>query len=162
MTNSRALVVCIGNELLADDAVCYAVYTRLIQATLPSGVRLEFCGVGGVALLELLQEADQLLIVVDAVQLGAPTGTLHLLPWGSLPDLGSGAAISAHDIGLKDTIAIGQTLFPERIPPKVLLVGIEGRCFDQLGGDMTPQVASAVDAAVETVQRELINALQGE
>lgn len=162
MTSRRALVVCIGNELVADDAVGHAVFTRLLQTELPSGVRLEFCGVGGIALLELLHEGDQLMIVVDAVQLGAPAGTLHLFPWGDLPDLGEGTAISAHGIGLKDAIAIGQALFPEKMPHKVLLLGIEGRCFDQLGGAMTPEVAASVQPAVEALQRELNHALQGD
>ena len=72
MTPSRAVVICIGNELVADDAVGHAVYSSLAEAGLPEAFRLEYCGVGGVALLELLTGQDELLVVVDAVQFGAP------------------------------------------------------------------------------------------
>lgn len=155
MTPTRALVVCIGNELVADDAVGYAVFNALSEAGLPDAVRLEYCAVGGVAMLELLSGRDQLLIVVDAVQFGAPHGTVHLWSWDQLPAAGDGNAVSAHGIGLKDTIAIGRTLYPERMPPRILLVGVEGRCFDLLGEPMTPPVAAAVPEAVSVVCTEL-------
>lgn len=144
-------MVCIGNELVADDAVGYELY-RLLQADqLPAAVRVEFCGVGGIALLELLTGQEELLVVVDAVHFGASPGTVHCLPWEQMPAIG-GSAISAHGIGLKDTIEIGQTLYPERMPRQVLLVGVEGRCFDQLGGAMTPEVAAALPQALAAIR----------
>jgi hydrogenase maturation protease len=151
---AQALVVCIGNELVADDAVGYHVYQQLQQTGLPAGTRLEYCGVGGVALLELLLQGDQLLVVVDAVQLGSPVGTVHCFPWEDLPSM-TDHAISAHGIGLKDTIAIGQTLYPERMPSKVVLIGVEGSCFDQLGADMTDKVAASIPTAIAAVHRVL-------
>ena len=50
----------------------------------------------------------------------------------------------------------------ERMPERILLVGIEGRCFDRLGEAMTSEVAAAVIPAVETVHKELNSALQGD
>jgi hydrogenase maturation protease len=159
VTTCTALVVCIGNTLVADDAVGYAVFTRLAANPLPSGVRLEYCGVGGVALLELLHGSEELMIVVDAVQCGADAGTVHVFHWDRLPVSDDGNAISSHGIGLKSAITIGQALYPERMPERILLVGIEGRCFGFLGGTMTPEVAAAIQPAVETVHKELTNAL---
>lgn len=154
-SRSRALVVCIGNELVADDAVGHAIFTQLVQSGLPDTIRLEYCGVGGIALLELLTGQDELLLVVDAVQLGAAPGTIQIWSWNELPTIAEGNAISAHGIGLKDTISIGLTLYPERMPKRILLVGIEGRCFDQLGSPMTPAVAASVPTAVALIVNEL-------
>jgi hydrogenase maturation protease len=106
---SAALVVCVGNELIADDAIGYEVYTRLQVMDLPSGARIEFAGVGGLALLDYLTGEEQAMILVDAVQLGSDAGTIHCLPWDALPSCGN-AAISAHGIGLKETIDIGTIL----------------------------------------------------
>lgn len=156
-----ALVVCIGNELVADDAVGHAVYRSLLKTALPPETRLEYCGVGGIALLEYLSGSDELMIVVDAVQLGTTPGTVHTIEWSSLVPVSEGAAVSAHGIGLKDTISIGMALYPERMPGKTVLVGIEGRCFDELGGPMTPEVAAAVEPAVMAVLSELDNSLHG-
>lgn len=155
MTNSRALVVCIGNELVADDAVGFAIFNKLTEAHLADSIRIEYCSVGGIALLEFLTGHDELMIVADAVQLGAPPGTIRVWPWDELPTIQNGSAISAHGIGLQDTISIGLTLYPERMPKRILLVGIEGCCFDELGSSMTPAVAASVPAAVTLICNEL-------
>lgn len=155
VTGSRALVVCIGNELVADDAVGHAIFNRLVDAKLPEQIRIAYCGVGGIALLELLNGQDQLMIVVDAVQLGAAPGTVHAWSWSELPDIHDGNAISAHGIGLKDAMAIGQALYPERMPERVLLVGIEGRDFETLGAPLTPAVAASVPTVVDRIYNEL-------
>lgn len=144
LPDRSTVVVCIGNELIADDAAGFEVYQRLA----PIEARVEYCGVGGFDLLPLLNgETD--LIVVDAVQLGAPAGTVHVMPWGELPE--SGPEISAHGVGLRESIEIGRILYPERIPGRVTLVGIEGRCFNRTREFMTGEVAGAIDRAVATV-----------
>jgi hydrogenase maturation protease len=153
---SATLVVCIGNELIADDAIGCEVYARLRSMDLPSDTRIEFVGVGGLALLDHLRGDERAMIVVDAVQMGAAAGTLHCLPWDKLPSFRN-AAVSAHGIGLKDTIEVGRMLYPEKIPPQVLLVGIEGRCFDRMRDVMTPATAAAADEAAEYIRRQLYN-----
>ncbi len=145
------LVVCVGNDLIADDALGFEVYKRLETEGLPGHVRLEFLGVGGLALLDLLTGNERVLMVVDAVQFGAAAGTVHCLPWDRIPSLG-GSAISVHDIGLKETIEIGQALYPEKMPPSIILVGIEGRCFNRMREAMTPETEAAAEKALEFIR----------
>jgi len=102
--SSEVLIVCIGNELVADDAVGYVVYEQLVSKNLPDTIRIEFCGVGGVALLDLITGNEDLMIVVDAMMLGAVPGTVHQIDWQNLPQ-NSRSAISAHGIGLKETLS---------------------------------------------------------
>lgn len=155
---SAALVACVGNDLVADDAIGCEVYSRLRMMDLPSNTRVEFVGVGGLALLDLLRGDERLLITVDAVQLGAAAGTIHCLSWDALPS--ANAAISVHGIGLKEAIAIGRILYPERMPPAVVLVGVEGRCFNRMREAMTPATAAAADGAAELVRRQLITTFE--
>jgi len=144
-SDRRTIIVCIGNELIADDAVGFEVHARLS----PVAARLEYCGVGGIDLLPLFDgETD--LIVVDAVQLGAAPGTVHVIPWRDLPQ--SGAEISAHGLGLRETIEIGRILSPGQVPERVTLVGIEGRCFNLTREFMTKEVSRSIDRAVATVR----------
>lgn len=155
-TCPSALVVCIGNELIADDAVGYEVYCRLQGMELLEGTRLEFAGVGGIALLDHLTGSEQALIVVDAVQFGAPAGTIHQLSWDEIPAFDN-AAISAHGIGLKEAVEVGKILCPEKLPSSIMLFGIEGRCFNQTRGFMTPEVAAAVTGAANGIQKYLLD-----
>lgn len=140
----RAVIFCIGNELIADDAVGFEVHRRLCGI----GARLEYLGVGGIDLLSRL-EGETDMIVVDAVQFGADPGTVHLLPWDELP--AASTEISAHGLGLRETVEIGRILYPERMPQRITLVGIEGRCFNETRDRMTPEVAQAIDLAVAKI-----------
>ncbi len=144
----RTIIVCIGNELIADDAVGFEIHNRLAGCS----ARLEYCGVGGIDMLALLDgETD--LIVVDAVQLGAAPGTIHVIPWDSLPR--AGTAVSAHGLGLRETIEIGNTLFPQTMPERITLIGIEGRCFNRTRDHMNKDVFDSIDLAVEKIKELL-------
>ncbi len=147
-SNRRTIIICIGNELIADDAVGFEIYHQLAGCN----ARLEYCGVGGIDMLPLL-EGETDLIVVDAVQLGAAPGTIHVIPWNLLP--GGSNAISAHGLGLRETIEIGNLLYPQVMPEHITLVGIEGRCFNRTREYMTGDVQDAICTAVNTI-RELI------
>ncbi len=103
-------------------------------------------GLGSLSLLDHL-DGEGALIIVDAINFGASPGSVHLLDWKDIPRAG-GTAVSVHGIGIRETIDIGNMLNPDTMPSKILLIGIEGRCFDQGGAEMTPAVALAVDSAV--------------
>jgi len=70
---TTALIVCIGNDLVADDGAGQAVHASLEAISLAAGTRLVFLGLGGIDLLEVMNGED-LLVVIDAVQLGAAPG----------------------------------------------------------------------------------------
>lgn len=148
ITDRRTIIVCIGNELIADDAVGFEIYNRLAGCR----ARLEYCSVGGIDVLTLLDgETD--LLVVDAVQFGAEPGTIHIVAWDALPRANS--AVSAHGLGLRETIEIGNTLFPQAMPERITLIGIEGRCFNRTREHMTQEVFDAIDGAVAKI-KELV------
>jgi hydrogenase maturation protease len=144
-----AIVICIGNALAGDDGAGQAVYEELCRRILPKNTRLKFLGLGGIDLLEELS-GEQQLVVVDAVQLGSPPGTVHTLAWDQLP-LRELRPVSGHGIGVREAISIGRTLYPGNIPETISLVGIEGKCFNQLGEGLTPEVEAAISAAVSAV-----------
>ncbi len=145
---TEALVVCIGNDLVADDGVGHAVFGELQRRTLPENVSLKLLGLGGMALLHEFA-GEKILIVVDAVQFGVAPGTVHLLEWDDLPDAGS--HVSCHGIGIREAIEVSRKLYPENTPENVYLVGIEGQCFDQLGEGLTAEVAASVSSAADKV-----------
>lgn len=144
---AKALIVCIGNDLVADDGAGHAVH-RVLAARLVVGMRLLLLGLGGMSLVDQFQ-GEEHLIVVDAVQLGAPAGTIHVLNWAALP--ASSCQFSCHGIGVREAIEVSRKLYPEMTPQKVHLVGIEGRCFDQLGEGLSDEVAAAVIPAAAAV-----------
>jgi hydrogenase maturation protease len=69
--------------------------------------------------------------------------------------------VSAHGIGIREAVEIGRLLHRKLMPEKVMLVGIEGSCFDVIGGSMTPEVRSSLPEAAGEVLR-LIDKAQSE
>lgn len=145
---TTALVVCIGNDLVADDGVGHVLYQELNRRDLPEGTRLKLLGLGGMAMLSEFGGED-ILIVVDAVQFGVAAGTVHVLDWEDLPQAGS--HVSCHGIGIREAIEVSRKLYPENTPKTVYLVGIEGQCFDQLGEGLTSEVAENIPAAADSI-----------
>jgi hydrogenase maturation protease len=126
----KVLVACVGNSLVADDAAGYFVYRNLQTRQLPSSVRLVHLGLGGIALLDQL-EGESCLVVVDAVRLGGQVGHVHEIEWEGLPR--ARTAVSSHGIGIREAIELGRATEPQKMPQRVVLIGIEGDCFTGLG-----------------------------
>jgi hydrogenase maturation protease len=145
----RGLIVCIGNDLVADDGIGHEVFGQLTKRALPEGVRVSLLGVGGMDLIEEL-DGEITLVVVDAVQFGAAPGTLHIMAWDQIPSQ-EVRPVSGHGIGVKEALQVCRRLYPERAAERIYLVGIEGACFDQVGAGLTPAVQAAVPRAVEEI-----------
>lgn len=148
--SSETLVVCVGNRWVGDDAVGCIVGDRLEQWGLPPRVRLVQLGLGGMQLLDQLR-GERLLVVVDAVQWGAPCGTVYCREWEDLPSLGSATPVSLHGIGVREAVEVARLLNPEQAPKEVAFVGIEGREFLELGSECSPEVLAAVDEAAKRI-----------
>ena len=145
----KILVVCIGNQLVADDGVGQVIFQELEKQQLPETVRLKFLGLGGIDLIEELRGED-LLVVVDGVQLGFQAGSVVELAWDELP-VTNGRPVSGHGLGVREAIDVAKHLYPKRCPEKVILVGIEGCCFDQLGQGLSEEVVAAIPKALSRI-----------
>lgn len=147
----RSLIVCIGNDLVADDAVGHALYHLLTVAELDKDVRLCLLGVGGLAVIDEL-DGEDLLIVVDAVQLGAAPGAVHVLDWDQIP-ASEMRPVSGHGIGVREALQVCQRLYPEKAPAEIYLVGVEGVCFNKVGAGLSLEVKKALPFAVEAISQ---------
>jgi hydrogenase maturation protease len=146
---TRTLVICIGNDLVGDDGVGHEIHRQLSKRALPSNVRVCLLGLGGIDLIDQL-DGEELLIVVDAVQLGQPAGTVWVLPWDEIPasDL---RPVSGHGIGVREAMQVCLRLYPDKAAETVYLVGVEGSCFNEIGTGLTDVVCRAVPEAVERI-----------
>jgi hydrogenase maturation protease len=104
--------------------------------------------------IELIEACDGAAAVwiVDAVCSGALAGTVHRFDAGnqSLPAAMFG--LSTHRLGLADALEISRTL--GRLPPRVVVYGIEGARFEP-GRPLTPAVARAAERLAATLIEEL-------
>ena len=150
---ARSLIVCIGNDLVADDALGHWLYNLLAgEAQLRNqDVRLCLLAVGGMAVIDEL-DGEELLVVADAVQFGAAPGTVHVLAWDQIPATRM-RPVSGHGIGIREALQVCRKLYPEKVPKEIYLVGIEGACFDLVGAELSPEVKTALPQARDAIVR---------
>ena len=144
------LVAGIGNIFQTDDAFGVEVAQRMSTRSLPEGVRVEDFGIRGVHLAYELLEGYEGLVLIDAVPMGEPPGTLAVIVPDIDPDGPGGAemapVVDAHtmnpDVVLASLARLGGSV------EKIFIVGCQPANLQE-GMGLTPAVAAAVDDAVE-------------
>jgi hydrogenase maturation protease len=154
------LVVGLGNPLLGDDGVGWAVVDdleRRLAAGPPDQValgtaapELERLAVGGLGLMERMVGHDRVVLVDATRSTDAVPGTVTCGRLGSGPPARPDHVDSSHDVPLSVALAAGRAL-GARLPAEVTVVGIEAWQVDVFGEDLSPAVAAAVPRAVEVV-----------
>lgn len=162
---ARIIVAGVGNVLHQDDGfgveVVKALAAQIGHAPLPPGVELMDIGIGGMNLVQALEDRCDLLVIIDAVQRGGTPGTLYTLE-PEVPKLDKMSLHEARDY-LADThyatpmraLAFAHSL--GRSPLQVRIVGCEPVEADDIGIGLNGPVANAVDQACQRV-RALVGA----
>jgi hydrogenase maturation protease len=154
------LVAGIGNIFQTDDGFGVEVATRLLGRSWPEGVEVGEFGIRGVHLAYQLLDGYRGLILVDAVPMNEPPGTLAVIEAAA----GSGAdngeepqVMDAHtmspDVVLGTLAHLGGTL------ERVYVVGCQPANLDD-GMGLTPDVAAAIDGAVDLCCELVLELLQ--
>jgi hydrogenase maturation protease len=137
-------IICCGNPDRGDDGVGALVAERLrdfgVEAEVRSGEALD--------LIEAWRGADNV-VVVDAVETGAPLGTVRL--WdGRRASFSSDESASTHRLGVSAAIRLARVL--GRLPERLQIYGIEGRRFEH-GTEVSPELKPAVEHVVDRLMR---------
>jgi hydrogenase maturation protease len=156
----KTLILGLGNPLITDDSVGLRVVEEL-QSRLAgrSDVEVSEDYWGGLRLMERMVGFDGA-IVVDAIQTGAPPGTIHRLTPDGIPTQRSA---SAHDMNLATALEFGRQAglhLPQNAA--IRLVGIEAEDILTFSERCTPAVQAAIPRAVEAVLEALAALSAGE
>ncbi len=147
-------VLCLGNELLGDDALG-CVVADLLRPFASEDVEILCTAESGFYLLDCVLNVRRL-VVVDTVQTGnAPPGTIYQLRDSELPLVPGG---SPHYVGLCESLALARILdLP--VAEEVIILAVEaGDCLT-IGAEMSPQARAAMPALVSLV-RDMMPAAQ--
>jgi hydrogenase maturation protease len=155
-----AIVACFGNVLRADDGVGPAVARALTADELPAGARVLEVGIGGIHLVqELLACAVDLLLVVDAVDLGRREGTVVV----QRPEVLDVRTLSVER--RRDELADMHLATPARalmvalglgvLPARTLVVGVQTTDTQEPRHGLSAAARRAVPVAVDEVRRLL-------
>ncbi|GAA4240988.1 hydrogenase maturation protease [Actinomadura meridiana] len=147
--SGRVLVAGIGNVFLGDDGFGVEVVRRVDAGALPPNVDVVDYGIRGVHLAyELLDGRHRTLIMVDAVPLDGPPGTLAVIEPDPGADLGEGPAVDGHGMNPVAVLRLLRHLGGD--VGRVLVVGCRPDTVAE-GMELSKPVRAAVDEAVRLV-----------
>ena len=146
----------LGHSMRGDDEIGLIVVQRWIDDERESypedQVEADILESPGLNLLGNISGRDAA-VLVDAVQSGAPAGTVQVLAEEDLAAFAEGSG-SAHGWGAAETLSLGHRLVPEDMPPEIILIGIEAVQFE-LGEGLSPGVKAAIPRAITAINQEL-------
>jgi hydrogenase maturation protease len=143
-------IIGIGNLFRGDDAVGLLAARRLREG-LDSSVEILEAEGDGLALLDLMEGADQV-VLIDAVKgVGQPGATVRLdlsveSRWGTL------GPCSTHAMGIAEAIDLARVL--GRLPKQVILYGIEVESLES-GAALSESVCGGLDRVIEQVLKDI-------
>ena len=150
---ARTLIVGLGNPLLTDDAVGLRAAAALRECIPPeAGVDVIEDYRGGLRLMECMIGYDRV-VIIDALLIDAPPGSLHFL---SVHDIPTQRSASAHDVNLPTALDFGRRA-GARLPSDedILLIGVAAGNVETFDEVMSPAVEAAVDEVVSAVLEHL-------
>ena len=146
----QILIIGLGNDYRGDDAVG-RVLARRLQAIAGDDVRvLEESGEGA-ALMESWKGAN-FVILIDAVHSGGAAGTAHRFDAATEPVPGSFFHYSTHAFSVAEAVELARAL--NRLPPRLIVYGIEGKNFDSRV-ELSPEVKAAAEEVFRMLKEEL-------
>lgn len=158
MNVKRVLIAGVGNVLRGDDGFGVRALEAVRRGPLGRSPSVRFweSGIAGIGLVQELMDRFDALVVLDAMDRGGTPGELYVLE----PDVAalragrgrsSAADVDLHEAKPEKVLHLAASL--DVLPDKVWIVGAQAIECDELGTDLTPAVAKAVDQARRRVER---------
>jgi hydrogenase maturation protease len=146
------VVIGLGNVVLSDDGLGVHVVRRLRDRhRLADRVELVEGGTAGLLLLPQIADARRV-IIVDAIDTGAPAGTLARLAgeewWRAFEP-----HLTPHDVGLRDLL--GAALLTGSWPSQLVLHGAQPACT-AIGTELSAPLAGVLDPLASAVVADLV------
>lgn len=148
--SAKTVVLGLGNILHGDDGVGAQVISLLrTDPRVPPEVSLVEGGTLGLELLPYVWDCTRL-IVLDAVDVGEPPGTLVRMSEKELNSLAGNSSV--HQLGVSDLV-VALRMLAER-QPRVVLLGVQPASTDW-SRKLSNLVAATIDSLVEAAVQEL-------
>ncbi len=158
----RVLIAGVGNVLRCDDAFGVIVLRELEKSLAVEGVEYFESGIAGISLVQKLMDGFDALIIIDALDRGAPPGKVFVLEPDAESLRNPPSRHEATDLHQADPeVVLRMATALKTLPPRAWIVGCQAQDCDDLGAPLTEEVARAVPIAVDRI-RQIVHTLQKE
>jgi len=144
------VVIGVGNLLLSDEGVGVHVANKLMGMDLPAGVKVVEGGTDGFRLMNVVTEADRL-IVVDAVKGEGAPGSIYRFDIKDAPTYPDAYKTSVHQIGILEVVHLSELVGKT---PETTIIGVEPKSLD-MGMELSPEVRAKLSRVIELILEEI-------
>ena len=149
-------IIGIGSSLLTDDSAGLYVIEGLQRlSSIPGHVVLTNGGTGGIAIIDLLENVDHL-IVVDAFLTGSRPGKIFEKEF-DIADIQNSINLSfAHGFDLATVLKLYTTTLEGNMPEKITIIGIEAQDIKTFSDECTQVVKESVLKVIDLILKKYI------
>lgn len=144
------LIIGIGNAYRRDDGVGLIVARRLKEEA-PDTIKVIEESGEGAALMESWKGTETV-IIIDAVNSDSEPGTIHRLDAHEQSIPAKFFHYSTHAFSVAEAIELARAL--KKLPPRLIVYGIEGKNFEA-GEGLSPEVEQAAEEVIKAVLKEI-------
>lgn len=146
----KIVILGVGNLLLSDEGIGVHVADQLMKMDLPVEVSVVEGGTDGFRLIDIITEADRL-IVVDAVKGGGAPGSIYHFDMDEVRDCPSGFKTSVHQIGILEVINLAGLIGKK---PRTTVIGVEPKSLDP-SMELSPEIKDKIPRMIQLILDEL-------
>jgi hydrogenase maturation protease len=125
---------------------------------MPDGLRLVDGGTAGMDVAFQMRGAERV-VIVDASATGAAPGTVYRVPGSELAELPPLQGLHTHSFRWDHAIAFARWALAEACPSDVTVFLIEAANV-AMGGDLSPEVVTAMESVIDIIEAEYISPLR--
>jgi hydrogenase maturation protease len=147
---NRILILGVGNLLLSDEGVGVHVAQRMLQIDLPPEVRVVEGGTDGFGLINIILEADRM-ILIDAVRGGGAPGSVYRFDvedCNPCPDL---FRTSVHQVSILEVVHLSGFIGSA---PKTTIIGVEPGALE-MGMELSPEIEEKIPRVIQLILEEI-------
>ena len=146
MNEPSAVIIGLGNPLMADDGLGIDVLNQLRAFEFHPSIELVDGGTWGMNLLPIIEEHDHVLLL-DAINTGVKPGSLIILERDDIPRYLS-TKVSPHQVDLRDVLAVAE--FRGKLPVHTVAMGLQPEVIEMRTG-LSPSVRHGKDKLILSV-----------
>jgi hydrogenase maturation protease len=146
----KIVVLGVGNILLSDEGIGVHVANELMKMDLPPEVSVVEGGTDGFRLLNVITEADRL-IVIDSVKGGAEPGSIYCFDINEVRNCPPGFTTSVHQIGILEVINLSELVGKK---PHTTVIGVEPKSLE-MSLELSPEIKAKIPRIIELVIDQL-------
>lgn len=151
MSSAGTVVIGLGNPLMGDDGLGLAAAQRLLSDwDLPADLQIVDGGTWGLNLLPVIEDAARV-VLLDAIDLAEPPGTLIRLPRERLPKY-LATKISPHQVDLRDVLALAE--LRRTLPDDTTAIGLQPAVV-ALGDRLSPVIQGRLEELLDALAADL-------